>query len=151
LKTIVLLGIYAGLRINAEALTLKVENVDIREGSSRSRAASSKNRDMQTIPLHKLAAPLQHRIQERGGLVFETREGKPIRSVRSAFTNACERANLSGVTPYTWRHTFASRLGMANKLTLQELGRWEEPKMILRRHLSTWKTRSRKLALIPLS
>ena len=94
-----MLEIYAGLRIIAEALTLKVENVDIRRRQLTIEAAYSKNRDMQTIPLRsKLAVPLQDRIQERAGLVFETREGKPIRSVRSAFTNACERANLSGVT-----------------------------------------------------
>jgi len=80
-------------------------------------------------------APLQNRIREsRAGLVFETREGKPIRSVRTAFTNACERANLADVTPHTLGHTFASRLGMAgiNNQTLQKLGRWKEPKMILR-------------------
>jgi integrase len=135
LRTIVLLGIYAGLRINAEALTLKVENVNIGRKQLTIEAAYSKNRDTQTIPLHsKLVAPLQERIREsRGGLVFETREGKPIRSVRTAFTNACVRANLSAVTPYTLRHTFASWLGMAgiNNLTLQKLGRWKEPKMIL--------------------
>jgi len=141
LRTIVLLGIYAGLRINAEALTLKTENVDVKRKQLTIEAAYSKNRDTQTIPLHsKLVAPLQERILEsRGGLVFETREGKPIQSVRTAFTNACQRANLSGVTPHTLRHTFASRLGMAgiNNLTLQKLGRWKEPKMILRyAHLS---------------
>jgi integrase len=66
--------------------------------------------------------------------VFETREGNQIKAVRTAFTNACQRANLSDVTPHTLRHTFASRLGMAgiNNLTLQKLGRWKEPKMILR-------------------
>ena len=141
LRTIVLLGIYAGLRLNAEALTLKVENVDIRRKQLTIEAAYSKNRETQTSPLHsKLVAPLEDRIREsQGGVVFETREGKAIRSVRTAFTNACLRANLSAVTPHTLRHTFASRLGMAgiNNLTLQKLGRWKEPKMILRyAHLS---------------
>ena len=77
--------------------------------------------------------------ESRGELVFETREGNPIQSVRTAFTNACERAKLTDVTAHVLRHTFASRLGMAgiNNLTLQKLGRWKEPKMILRyAHLS---------------
>jgi integrase len=141
LRTIVLLGIYAGLRINAEALTLKKENVDLRRKQLTIEAAYSKNRQTQTIPLHsKLIEPLAARMKEsQGEHVFESREGKPIASVRTAFTNACERANLSDVTPHTLRHTFASGLAMAgiNNLTLQKLGRWKEPKMILRyAHLS---------------
>jgi integrase len=69
-----------------------------------------------------------------GELVFTKPDGSPIRSVRTAFTNACRRAKLASVTPHTFRHTFASRLGMAgvNNLELQKLGRWKEPKMILR-------------------
>jgi integrase len=53
--------------------------------------------------------------------------------------NACQRAKLTGVTPHTLRHTFASRLAMegVNDVTLQTLGRWKEPKMIRRyAHLS---------------
>jgi hypothetical protein len=50
-------------------------------------------------------------------------------------------ARISGkVTPHTLRHTFASRLAMkgVNSLTLQLLGRWEEPKMLQRyAHLSS--------------
>ena len=139
--SIVLFGIYAGLRISAEVLTLKVENVDIGRKQLTIEGAYSKNQETQTIPLHsKLVTLLQNRIREsRSGLVFETREGKPIRSVRTAFTNACGRANLCRVTPHTLRHTFASRLGMAgvNNVTLQKLGRWKELKMILRyAHLS---------------
>ncbi|PYV82850.1 MAG: hypothetical protein DMG05_27315, partial [Acidobacteria bacterium] len=65
--------------------------------------------------------------------------GKPFKPVRTAFTTACKHANLTGVTPHTLRHTFASRLGMtgANDRTLQALERWKEPKMIQRyTHLS---------------
>ncbi len=101
MKTVVLLGIYAGLRINAEALTLKARNVDIGRKQLTIEAAYSENRETHTIPLHsRLVAPVQDRTQEsRGELMFENREGKPILSVRTAFTNACQRANLSDVTP----------------------------------------------------
>jgi hypothetical protein len=44
-----------------------------------------------------------------------------IPSIRRRLQNACERANLSDVTPHTLWHRFASRLGMAgiNSLTLK--------------------------------
>jgi len=131
LRSIVLLGIYAGLRINAEALTLKKQSA----------AAYSKNGETQTIPLHSKLVDPQRRFLEsgEGGLLFSNQAGGLILSVRSAFTNACERANLSGVTPHTFRHTFAPRLGMkgVNDITLQALERWKEPKMIRRyAHLS---------------
>jgi integrase len=40
------------------------------------------------------------------------KRGKGTRSrLRTAFTNACQRANLSDVTPHTLRHTFAFKVG----------------------------------------
>jgi integrase len=140
-RTIYLLGIYAGLRIRAEALTLKWENVDFERKQITIEAAYAKSGDTQTVPWHsRLVEPLKALFESRRNeWVFPRPEGRPIRSIREAFTNACQRAKLSGVTPHTLRHIFASRLGMAgiNNLALQKLGRWKEPKMILRyAHLS---------------
>ena len=36
--------------------------------------------------------------------------GKPIKSLRTAFENSCKRAYLKGVSFHTLRHTFATRL-----------------------------------------
>src|SRR5882672_6144124 len=60
-------------------------------------------------------------------------DGKPIISIRTAFTNVCYRANLSPSDPHP-EAPFASRLGKAgvNNVTLQKLERWKESKMILR-------------------
>ncbi len=60
--------------------------------------------------------------------------GRQLKSFKSAFERACERANLSGVTPYSLRHTWASRLDMsgASQKTLVELGGWKDPKMAAR-------------------
>ena len=77
---------------------------------------------------------------EPGEPVFLTRDGKPLRSIRTAFATACRRAGLGrDVTPHTLRHSFGSRLVMAgvDLRTVQELGGWKRLEMVLRySHLS---------------
>ena len=63
-RTIVLLGLYMGLRINAEALTLKKENVDLANRLLTIEAAYSKNRQTQTLAIHSALDPLLARIRE---------------------------------------------------------------------------------------
>jgi integrase len=141
LRTIVLLGIYAGLRISAEGLTLRKDSVNLSRRLLTIEAAYSKNGETQTIPIHsKLVEVLRLRIAEsEGEFVFAGRQGKPPVSIRAAFENACLRAGLKNVTPHTLRHPFASRLAMsgAGNKTLKELGRWKTAEMIDRyAHLS---------------
>ena len=38
---------------------------------------------------------------------------KPLKDIRTAFTNACKRAEIKNVTFHTLRHTFATRLVLA--------------------------------------
>ena len=60
-------------------------------------------------------------------------------SVGSIFKRACRRSDLTGVTPHTLRHTFASRLVMAGVglRTVQELVGWQTLGMVERyAHLS---------------
>ena len=98
---------------SSEALTLKECRPPVETAHDRSRLFQEQGDPNDSATLEAVV-PLEARIREsRTGLVFESREGKAIQSVRTAFTNACERAKLSGVTPHTLRHTFASRLGMA--------------------------------------
>ena len=68
----------------------------------------------------------------RSEFVFTKSNDQPYRSIRTAFTNACERAKLAGVSPHTLRHMYASRLAMegVNDVTLQTPGRWKELRMI---------------------
>jgi len=141
LGTIILCGIHAGLRIQAEALSLKKVDVDLRRNLLTVLAAYAKSCDTETVPLNSiLREALERQIaRTHGEYVFTKRNGSPYRSIKTAFDNACKRANLEGVTPHTLRHTFASRLAMSgvDLRTIQELGRWKELKKVERyAHLS---------------
>jgi integrase len=141
LRAIILIGIYAGLRIQAEALTLKWENIDLERKLLTVEAAYAKNRETETIPMNSRLVEALRALKKSktGEYVFVQRDGSPYRSTKTAFTTACRHAKLRDVTPHTLRHTFASRRGMsgANDRTLQALGRWNDPKMIQRyTHLS---------------
>ena len=62
-----------------------------------------------------------------------------MHDIRTSFENACKKAGITGVTPHTARHTFASNLAMQgiNDRTMQKLGRWADPTMLQRyAHLS---------------
>lgn len=88
------------------------------------------------IPIDRVVIEALARLKTtaRSDRAFVSRNGEPHRSIRTAFTNACKRANLTGVTPHILRHTFTSRPGMrgAGDRTLQALGRWKELKMTRR-------------------
>jgi integrase len=140
-RTIILVGLHTGLRINSEALALQREDVDLARGLLTVQAAYAKNGRTRTVPLNRVARAALARIIEQtpGPFVFAGRGGRPLRSIRKAFTAACEEAKLADVTPHTLRHTFASKLAMAgvDPRTIQELGGWRSLAMVQRyTHLS---------------
>lgn len=143
LRTIILTGIHAGLRIHAEALTLRWADVDLRRGQLTVLSAYGKNRKPRTVPLNSTLQAAIVTLRARAGageLVFPGGDGGPRRDIRTAFENARIRAGLGkDVTPHVLRHTFASRLVMAgvDLRTVQELGGWSSLAMVQRyAHLS---------------
>jgi len=107
----------------------------------RSRKLANNDLITDTLPLNRILIEALTRLEATATSewVFVYRFGRRFKSIRSAFETACRHANLSGVTPHTLRHAFASRLGMSGvgDRALQTLGRWKEPKMIRRYiHLS---------------
>jgi integrase len=142
LRTLLVVGLYTGIRIQSEALTLRWADVDLRRGLLTVQSAYAKSGKTRTIPLNRAALAALRALRERsgaGGLVFTRRDGSPFKSIRTAFRTTCRRAGLDGVTPHVLRHTFASRLAMtgAHPRTIQELGGWSELAMVERyAHLS---------------
>lgn len=143
LETIVLLGIYAGLRIQSEALTLRWSDVDLKRGLVTVQAAYAKSGQTRTVEMNSILRGALRAHQDRNGTgeyVFHGRGGKVYRDPRTAFENARDRAGLGkDVTPHVLRHTFGSRLAMAgvDLRTIQELGGWSRLEMVQRyAHLS---------------
>ncbi len=144
LRTIILTGIHAGLRIHAEALTLRWADVDFRRGQLTILSAYGKNRKPRTIPMNSVLRAALLAIRERNGdgeLVFPRRDGDHARrDIRTAFENARMRAGLGeDVTPHVLRHTFCSRLVTegVDLRTVMELGGWSSLTMVQRySHLS---------------
>jgi integrase len=141
LRTIILVGIHAGLRVFSEALTLTWTNVDLRLKTLTVEAAYAKGKETRTVPLNSVLVEALRRLHatRRTEFVFTKQDGQPLRSIKTAFTTACRRANLLDVTPHVLRHTFGSNLAMAgvDPRTIQELGGWKDLKMVMRyTHLS---------------
>lgn len=53
LRTIILTGIYAGLRVKSEALTLRKTEMDLKRGLLTVRDAFAKNSETRTVPINK--------------------------------------------------------------------------------------------------
>ena len=141
LRSLILVGIHTGIRIQPEALTLKWTSVDLNRGILTVEAAYAKNGRTRTVPLDSIALEVLKALKAKatGEYVFANEDGMPYRTIRPMFRRACRRANLSGVTPHTLRHTFASRLVMlgVDLRTVQELGGWRTIGMVERySHLS---------------
>jgi integrase/recombinase XerD len=101
-----------GLRIS-EAVSLPPQQVDAQRGVVRIIGKGNKER---VIPLPRALLTAMRRAWTTHGnrqWIFATRpQGSHCspRSVRGAFDDACVREGLSGYTPHSLRHGFATRL-----------------------------------------
>lgn len=144
LQSLIVIGTNTGIRIGAEALTLKWSDVDLTRGMLTVQAAYSKNGQTRNIPLNSRAkAALQQlKRMSRREYVFSKPNGLPYKSMEKPFLKACQEAGLSGtgVSVHTLRHTFASNLVMAgvDLVTVQQYGGWSDLSLVQRySHLSS--------------
>lgn len=141
LRTICLLGLYAGLRVESEALPLRKTDVDLRRGLLTVPIEHEKIPRGRVVPLNRILreALATAMAASPGEYLFAKPDGTPYRTIWEPFKAACRRAGLKDVTPHTLRHTFASRLAMAgvDLRTIMELGGWASLDMVQRyAHLS---------------
>jgi integrase len=158
-RTILLCGVDAGLRIEAEALNLRWSGLDFRLGLLTVEVGYSKNGESGSVPMTERLkeALLKHRFQSGKQApqehVFINRRGKPLRDIRNVFAKARNSAGFGkDVTPHVCRHTFASRLVMAGVdiPTVMKLMRHKSIQMTMRyAHLSPKHERDAVARLAP--
>jgi integrase len=129
---IVTVALHSGCRAG-ELLKLEWRDVDFKRGMFVCR--NTKAGDSRWIPMNtvikKTLGDLSAGPMDPASKVFHVGHEK---SLSRAFAVAVKRAGLEPFRFHDLRHTFASRLAMngANDRTLQTLGGWKTPRMLLR-------------------
>ena len=90
LRVLVTVGIHCGLRIKAEALTLKWPSVDLKRGTLTVEAAYAKNGHARTVPLNSTALGALRALHAtaKEEYVFVNEDGTPYQSIGSIFKRA---------------------------------------------------------------
>ena len=142
-RVVVLTAMLTGCR-SSELKSLRWSSVDTVNRTITVRRSYSKNNQTKTVPMTDdvfAAFEEMHQERDRGpeGLVFVNRYGKPWKSWRTAFENACKRAGITDFHFHDLRHCFGSWLEMTGTTgkTQMELMGHKDPKMTMRyTHLS---------------
>jgi len=116
LRDILIFALNTGLR-RCEILSLKWKNVDFENRYLILEPEQTKNKKWHVLPLNSAAwKVIENRLKEKAEnceYVFH-RNGKPIKSIRTAFESALKRAEIKDFRFHDLRHTFASRLVQKN-------------------------------------
>lgn len=137
IKPMVLLSLNTGMR-RGEVFSLTWEAVNLNTAMLTVLAKTAKSNKTRHIPLNDEALSVmkawQAQTGQTSGLVFPNAEGKRFDNVNTAWSGVLK---LAGITNFHWhdlRHTFASRLVMANVNlnTVRELLGHADMKMTIR-------------------
>jgi len=108
LKPIIRLAYLTGMRLG-EILGLTWGQVDLREGFIKLEPEDTKTNEGRLVPLNGELVEM-FKAMHRGlpGVTVFTRNGKPVTSIREAFTSACQKAGIKNFTFHDLRHTFVN-------------------------------------------
>jgi integrase len=118
LKPIVITALNTGMRLG-EILVLDWKDIDLKR--KQITIVDSKNSESRVVPINSVLYNLLIAMEPKQGFVFHTRLGGPYKSVQTGFKAAVTRAGIKDFTFHDLRHTFASKLAMAN-VSLSTIG-----------------------------
>ena len=102
--------LYTGMR-PSEMLRLQVEDVDLKKENIIIR--QSKTKRFRVIPIHPKLTPILKRIlrgKEKGQYLFPGLSHDHQVSIRDALRDACKKAKVPQISPYVFRHQFATMI-----------------------------------------
>jgi integrase len=108
LRQIVTVALDAGMR-RGEILTQRWEDVDFTRGLLFPSHSKTPEGEFREIPLTARLLNLLSEMKKSEGLIF-TFEGKPLRSIKTAWKAAIRRAGIRYLSFHRTRHTFNTRL-----------------------------------------
>lgn len=115
-RSIVLVAYHTGMRIN-EILTLTWDKVSMKEGYIDLTYADTKTKQKRRIFLTDAVKSVLLEANKVRSLshkfVFVHKDGRPVRSIRTAFENACKRADIAGFVIHDLRHCFVTNMRKA--------------------------------------
>ena len=113
LKPIIMTALYTGLR-KSEILSLVWENVDFNNNIIIIPSFNNKSKKEKTVPLssilRKLLLELKLKNSSVSEYVFLDDKGNNIKSIKTAFGNACRRADIKELVFHDLRHTVGTRM-----------------------------------------
>jgi len=113
LKPILITAFNTGMR-RGEILSLKWSNVDFDNNMLIIDALNNKSKRVKRVPLNYVMSTMLKQLklknQKLSEDVFLSDEGRPLKDVKTAFLNACRRAEIQGLRFHDLRHTAATRM-----------------------------------------
>jgi len=113
LKPIIITALNTGMR-RGEILSLKWSNVDFENNRLIINALNNKSKRVKRIPLNyimnTMLKELKLKNQKFSDYVFLSDDGRPLKDIKTAFLNACRRADIHGLRFHDLRHTAGTRM-----------------------------------------
>ncbi len=112
LRPIIFTALNTGMR-RGEILGLEWSDVDLDISMITVNQTNSKSKRQRKIPINSFLRSLLVELKLKSGnneYVFTDNDGKPLKSIRTAFGTACKRAGLKGFRFHDLRHTAATRM-----------------------------------------
>jgi len=113
LQPIILIALNTGMR-KGEILSLKWDNVHFNNNIFIITALNNKSKKTKRIPINSVLRNSLLELKLRSGsnseYVFLCDEGLPIKEIKTAFKNACRRANIEGLRFHDLSHTAGTKM-----------------------------------------